>query len=102
MSHCYRSRCCYGEPTCIARLVQFEVVAVSIQPRPHHIQHLNKVTVGRGCSVVSAKWLEHVEVCAPTSTERVHFYSCDEGRDLMNKVICFIDRQSTHHHHLFV
>ena len=53
VSHCYRSRCCYGEPTCIARLVQFEVV--SIQPRPHHIQHLNEVTVGRGCSVVTCR-----------------------------------------------
>ena len=41
-------------------------------------------------------------MCASTSTELVHFYSCDEGRDLMNKVICFIDRQSTHHYHLFV
>ena len=38
-------------PTCIARLMQFEVVAVATQPRFHHIQHLNKVTVGRGCSV---------------------------------------------------
>ena len=66
MSHCYRSRCRYGEPTCIARLVQFEVVAVAIQPRFHHIQHLNEV-IGRGCSVVSAKWLEHVEVCASAS-----------------------------------
>ena len=37
-----------------------------------------------------------------TSTERVHFYSCDQGRDLINKVICFIDRQSIHHYHLFV
>ena len=34
---------------------------------------------------------------ASTSTELVHFYSYDESRDLMNKVICFIDRQSTHH-----
>ena len=49
---------------------------------------------------------ERVEVCASASgsasTERLHFYSRDEGRDLMNKVICFIDRQSTHRYHLFV
>ena len=32
-------------PTCIARLVQFKVVAVARQPRFHHIQHLNEVTV---------------------------------------------------------
>ena len=36
-------------------------------------------------------------MCASTSTEHVHFYSFDEGRDQTNKVICFIDRQSTHH-----
>ena len=45
VSHCYRSRCCYGEPTCIARLVQFAVVAVAIQPCFQHIQQLNEVTV---------------------------------------------------------
>ena len=79
--------------------MQFEVVAVAIQPCFRHIQQLNEVTVcWTSCSVVSAKWL--VEVCDSTSTERVHFYSYDEGRDLMNKVICFIDRQSTHHYHL--
>ena len=38
-------------PTCIARLMQFKVVAVATQPRLHHIQHLNEVTVGRVCSV---------------------------------------------------
>ena len=38
-------------PTCIARLVQFKVVAVPTQPRFHHIPHLNEVTGGRGCSV---------------------------------------------------
>ena len=32
-------------PTCIARLVQFKVVAVARQPRFYHIQHLNEVTV---------------------------------------------------------
>ena len=31
--------------TCIARLVEFKVVAVATQPRLHHIQHLNKVTL---------------------------------------------------------
>ena len=44
MSHCYLSLCCYGEPTCTARVVQFEIVAVAMQPRFHHIQHLNEVT----------------------------------------------------------
>ena len=78
MSHSYRPRCCCGEPTCIARLVQFEVFAVAIQPRFHHIQHLNEVIVGGGCSVVSAKWLEHVEVFASASIECVHFYSRDK------------------------
>ena len=40
-------------PTCIARLVQFKAVAVAIQPRFHHFQHLNKVTVqiGQRCAV---------------------------------------------------
>ena len=51
VSHCYRSQCCYGEPTCISRLVQFEVVTVAMQPRFHHRQHLDEVAVGRGCSV---------------------------------------------------
>ena len=51
VSHCYRSRCCYGEPTCNARVVKFEVVADAAQPRFHHIQHPNEVTVGPGCSV---------------------------------------------------
>ena len=55
-------------PTCIARLVQFKVVAVATQPRFQHIQHLNEVTVGRvaqlDISYISAEWLERVEVCA--------------------------------------
>ena len=46
MSHCYRSDSC---STCIARLLQFKVVAVATQPRFHHIQHLNEVTVGLRC-----------------------------------------------------
>ena len=68
-------------PTCIARLVQFKVVAVAMQPRFHHIQHLNEVTVvGQRCAVGrQCKMAERVEVCASPSTERVHFYSCDEG-----------------------
>ena len=37
--------------TCIARLVQFKVIAVAMQPRFHHIQHLNEVTiVGQRCT----------------------------------------------------
>ena len=66
MSHSYRSRCCYGEPTCTARIVQFEVVAVTTQPRFHHILHLNEVMTGRGC--ISAKWQEGVKVCASPLT----------------------------------
>ena len=63
-------------PTSIACLVQFKVVAVVMQPHFHHIQRLNEVTVGLGCSVGhSAKWLERVKVCASPSTECVHFYS---------------------------
>ena len=34
-------------PTCIARLVQFKVVAVAMQPRFHYIWHLNEVTIVR-------------------------------------------------------
>ena len=33
VSHCYRSRFCYGEPTCTACVVQFEVVVVAQKPR---------------------------------------------------------------------
>ena len=47
MSHCDRSDGCYGESTSIVRLVQFKVVAVAMQPRFHHIQHLNEVTIVR-------------------------------------------------------
>ena len=67
-------------PTCIARLVQFEVVAVAKEPRFHHIQHLNKVLSDEVAQVdISAEWLERVDVCASPSTECVHFYSCDKG-----------------------
>ena len=45
VSHCYQSRCCNDEPTWSARVVQFEFVAVAMQPRFHYIQHLNEVTV---------------------------------------------------------
>ena len=77
MSHCYRSRCCYGEPTCTTRVVQFVVVAVAMQPHFHHTQKLPSDGVAQ--LDISTKWLEHVEVCASPSTERVHFYSYDEG-----------------------
>ena len=62
-------------PTCIARLVKFKVVAVAMQPHFHHIQHLNEVTViGQRCAVGhQCKMPERVEVCASPSTERVHF-----------------------------
>ena len=43
-------------PTCIARLMQFKVVAVAKQSRFHHIQHLNEVTVVSQLDI-SAKWL---------------------------------------------
>ena len=55
-------------PTCTARLVQFGVVAVAMQPRFHHIQHLNEAPVGGGCSN---------ECVLLVQQERVHFYSCD-------------------------
>ena len=53
-------------PTCIARLVQFKVVAVAMQPRFRYIQHLNEVTVvGQRCAVGhQCKMAERVEVCA--------------------------------------
>ena len=59
-------------PTCIARLVQFKVVVVAVQPR---IQHLNEVTIVRQCCTVGhqCKMAERVEMCASPSTERVHF-----------------------------
>ena len=44
-------------PTCIARLVQFKVVAVAMQPRFRHIQHLNEVAVVDVAQWdISAKW----------------------------------------------
>ena len=70
-------------PTCIARLMQFKVAAFATQPRFHHIQHLNEVTVGRHFLLLSRTSVQNgwsmSEVCASPSTERVHFYSCDEG-----------------------
>ena len=67
-------------PTCIARLVQFKVVAVAMQPHLHHIQHLNEVTIGRGCSVGHQRKMAAGcgSVCFSPSTERLHIYSCDE------------------------
>ena len=63
VSHCYRSRSCHGEPTCTTRVVQFEALAVAMQPRFHHVQHLNEVMVRRVAQLdISAKWLEPVEV----------------------------------------
>ena len=47
-------------PTCIARLVQFEAVAVATQPRFYHIQHLNEVDEVAQLDI-STKWLEQVE-----------------------------------------
>ena len=75
VSHCYRSDGCYGEPNMHCPLVQFKVVAVAMQPRFHHIQHLNEVTiVGQHCTVGhQCKMAERVKACASPSTERVHF-----------------------------
>ena len=76
MSHCYRSRCCYGEPTCTSHAVQLQVVAVALQSRFHLIQ---KLPFGEVAQLdISAKWLEPVKVCASPSTECVHLYSYDE------------------------
>ena len=49
-------------------------------PRLHHIQHLNEVTVGRGCSVGHQRKMAAAcgSVCF-SSTESAHIYSCDEG-----------------------
>ena len=33
VSHCYWSRCCYGEPTCTAHVFQFDVAVVVQKPR---------------------------------------------------------------------
>ena len=72
VSRCYRSQCCYGEPTCAAREVQFEAVAVATQPRFHLIQKLPSDEVAQ--FDISAKWLESVEVFASPSTECVHLF----------------------------
>ena len=68
-------------PTYITRLVHFAVVADATQPHFHHIQLLSEVTVGRGCSVGHQCKMAGVMLkCVPgVCTERVHFYSCDEG-----------------------
>ena len=62
---------------CSLRLLLF-----ATQPRLHHIQQLNEVTLPSDEVAqldISAKWLQRVEVCAFPSTERVYYYSCDEG-----------------------
>ena len=57
------------KPTCIARLVQFKVVAVAMQPRFHHSQHLNEVTIVRQRCTVGhqCKMAELVEVSVEVS-----------------------------------
>ena len=62
-------------PTCIARLVQFKVVAVAMQPRFHHIQHLNEVTVvGQRYAVGhSAKW-QSVSKCVLLLQQNVRIF----------------------------
>ena len=62
MSHCYWSDGCYGKPNKHCPPCEFVVVVVATQPRFHHIQILNEVTTGRGCSVQNS-W-SNVEVCA--------------------------------------
>ena len=54
--------------TCIAPLVQFEVVAAATQLRFHHIQNLN-VTARQGCSVgyqykMAGRWCVEVSTIA--------------------------------------
>ena len=57
-------------PTCIARLGQFKVVAIAtiyniwMKLRSNEVAQLD----------ISAKWLERVEVCASPSTERVQLW----------------------------
>ena len=72
MSHCYGSDGCYGEPNS-ARLVKSKVVAVATQPRFHDIHNLNEVNTVAQQDTVQNGWSVS-EVCASSSTERVHFY----------------------------
>ena len=67
-------------PTCIARLVWFKVVAVAMQPRFHHIQQLNEVTsemllswasVQNGWSVSKCVLLLQQNVCIFTVVMKV-------------------------------
>ena len=76
------------------------------QPRFHHIQLLNEVTIGRGCSVghqckMAGVMLKFVPgVCF--SFNRTCAFLQLWWRCPMNKVICFIDRRSSHRYHLIV
>ena len=78
VSHCCRSQCCYGEPTGTARIVQFEVVAVAVQPRFHHIQHLNEVIVGSD-EVASVQNGWSLSKCVLLLQQTVCIFSYDEG-----------------------
>ena len=60
-------------PTCIARLVKFKVVAVATQPRFHDIHHLNEVNTVAQQDTVQNGWSVS-EVCVSPSTKRAHFY----------------------------
>ena len=100
VSHCYRSRCCYGEPTlpawCSSRLL---LLLCSLVSTIYSIwMKLPSDEVAQ--FDISAKWLECVEVCF--SFNRTCAFSQLWWRHLMNKVICFVDRRSTHRYHLFV
>ena len=72
----------------------------------HHIQLLNEVTIGRGCSVrhrckmagVMLKCVPGVCFCFNRTCAFLQLW----WRYLMIKVICFIDRRSTHRYHLFI
>ena len=84
VSHCYRSDGCYGEPNmhCPPRAVQGCCCCYAASFTPYTASEWSYITVGmrllswtsaqNGCSV----WKE---VCASPSTERVYYYSCDEG-----------------------
>ena len=87
--------------SCSSRLLSLR------QPRFHHIQLLNEVTVGRGCSVGHQCKLAGVILkCVPGgvcfSFNRTCAFLQLWRRYPMNKVICFTDRRSTHRYHLFI
>ena len=64
VSHCYRSRCCYGEPTCSSRLLLSlhslvsTIYSIWMKLLSDEVAQLD----------ISAKWLDGVEVCAYPST----------------------------------